>query len=88
MANYGRKATALLPRLEVSGVARPVVQVVDDKSGDIVYTLRIAGHSFQPPGFAPGRYRVRVSDPEAGRSKELTDLEASPENKTLLKVAV
>ena len=46
----------------------PVVQVADEASGEIVYTVRIAGQRWRPPVFAPGTYTVRVSDPE--RRKE------------------
>ena len=65
---YGRKAAAHLPTLNVSGVTDPVVQVADEASGEIVYTVRIAGQRWRPPVFAPGTYTVRVSDPE--RRKE------------------
>ena len=65
---YGRKAAAHLPTLNVSGVTDPVVQVADEASGEIVYTVRIAGQRWRPPVFTPGTYTVRVSDPE--RRKE------------------
>jgi hypothetical protein len=37
-----------------------VVQVIEDKSGDIVYTLRIAGDTFRPPVFTDGPHTIRV----------------------------
>ncbi len=64
---YGLKAAAYLPTLNVSGVTDPVVQVVDEADGEIVYTVRIAGQSWRPPVFAPGIYTVKVSDPEKRR---------------------
>ena len=66
---YGLKAAAHLPTLHISGVVDPVVQVLDEANGEIVYTVRIAGQSWRPPVFAPGRYTVRVSDPEARRER-------------------
>ena len=74
--NYGRKPRAHLPRLEISGALHPVVQVIEEPSGAIVYTLRIAGRSFQPHVFAAGQYTVKVSEPESGKLKELRGLVA------------
>jgi hypothetical protein len=65
---YGRVAAAHLPTLNVSGVAQPVVQIVNEADGEIVYTVRIPSQRWRPPVFAPGTYTVRVSDPE--RKKE------------------
>jgi hypothetical protein len=64
-----RSATARLPTLRISGVTNPVVQIVDEASGEVVYTLRIPGQSWRPHVFAPGKYTVRVSDPDAGRER-------------------
>ena len=73
--NYAREAVAWLPRLEVEGAVRPVVQVVDETSGEIVYTVRSLEGAFTPWVFATGRHTVRVSDPESGRLQEITGLE-------------
>lgn len=73
--NYGRKASAYLPRLKVTGFRDPVVQVVEQTSGEVLYTVR-APANFRAPVFAPGRYLVRVSD-DSGKVKELRDLEAA-----------
>jgi phosphodiesterase/alkaline phosphatase D-like protein len=59
--NYGRKAVAHLPVLEI-GKPDQVVQVIEEKSGEVVYTLRIKGKSFQPKVFAKGAYTVKVGE--------------------------
>ena len=59
--NYGRKAVAHLPTLEVSKPDQ-VVQVVEEKSGEVVYTLRIKGKTFHPKVFAKGAYTVKVGE--------------------------
>lgn len=69
--NYMRKAAAYLPTLRISGITNPVVQIVDERNGEIVYTLRIAGQSWRPHVFAPGKYTVRVSDPDTLRERVL-----------------
>ena len=59
-ANYGRKAVAWLPTLHIRGIDDPVVQVIDQQSGEIVYTLRIKGDTFRPKVFRKGTYAVKV----------------------------
>ena len=59
--NYGRKAVAHLPTLKISGAEDPVVKVIDEESGDWVYSLRIKGDSFQPKVFKKGSYTVEVN---------------------------
>jgi len=62
--NYGRQPVAYLPTLEISGAEDPVVQVVDESRGEIVYTLRINGTSYRPKVFETGSYTVRVGEGE------------------------
>lgn len=59
--NYGRDAKAYLPALTVKGQTDPIVQVIDEKSGDVVYTLRIQGTAWKPKVFHEGAYTVKVS---------------------------
>lgn len=59
-ANDGREPVAWLPELRFEGGVNPVVQVVDQQSGDMLYTIRVAGDRFQPPVYASGKYTVRV----------------------------
>lgn len=61
--NYGRKAVAWLPTLQFKRTRNALVQVVEEATGEIVYTLRINGHSFRPKVFAPGRYTLHVGEP-------------------------
>jgi hypothetical protein len=78
--NYGRKAKAYLPTLEIKGMKDPVVQVIEEKSGDVVYTLRISGTSFRPKVFHDGAYTVKVGD-MPGKMKTLAGIKALPLNK-------
>ena len=61
--NYGRKAAAYLPKLNFVGTTDPVVQVIDESDGEIVYTLRTKGTSFQPKVFREGLYTIHVGEP-------------------------
>lgn len=60
--NYGRKAVAWLPTLQCKQQRNPVVQVIEEATGEIVYTLRIQGQKFRPKVFAPGRYTLHVGE--------------------------
>lgn len=86
--NYARKAATELPTLMIEGVENPVVQIVSESDGELVYTLRIRGRQFQPKVFAAGMYTVRVSEPESGRSKETKGIEATVENRKQLQIQV
>ena len=61
--NYGRKAHAHLPTIEVAGMDDPVVQIIDEADGSVVYTLRINGRSFRPKVFKDGAYTVKAGEP-------------------------
>ena len=65
--NYARKAVAHLPALQINKPDQ-VVQVVEEKSGEVVYTLRIKGTGFRPKVFAPGKYTVKVGEGDARKA--------------------
>ena len=58
--NDGRKIKGWLPKLEVSGTDKPVIQVIEEKSNEILYTMRAEGHSVQPRVYALGTYTVKI----------------------------
>ena len=62
--NYGRKAVGHLPVLEINK-SDQVVQVIEEKGGQVVYTLRTKGKSFHPKVFAQGSYTVKVGEGSA-----------------------
>ena len=71
--NYGRKAAAYLPTLIVNGEEEPVVQVINESNGEIVYTLRVrsTATSFTPKVFENGTYTIRVGEPGTEKLKEI-----------------
>jgi alkaline phosphatase D len=77
--NDGRKVTRHLPELNVTGVKQPLIEVTDEASGELVYALRATGPGFRPHVFAPGKYSVRISNPETGKSATLRNLEPTPD---------
>ncbi len=59
-ANDGRKVHAQLPPVKLDGIARPVVQVIAEATGEILYTVRAQTESFIPRVYAPGIYTVKA----------------------------
>lgn len=72
--NYGRKAIAFLPVIKVSGIVNPVIQIIDEATGEIIYTVRIKGVSFRPKIFKEGVYTVKVGEPGTEKMKALYSL--------------
>jgi hypothetical protein len=82
-SNYGREAAGWLPEINVRGMDNPVVQVVDERGDEILYTLRIRGTSFRPKVFdLEGTYTVVVGEQEPERLKSLSGLTVVPEGET------
>jgi hypothetical protein len=58
--NDGRKVVGHLPELAFKSGVRPVVQVIEDATGEIVYTVRANADRFRPRVYKNGTYTVRV----------------------------
>ncbi|QDU88064.1 PhoD-like phosphatase [Pirellulimonas nuda] len=77
LENYGRVPMGYLPAIELRGGVEPVVQVVDEWTGDVVYTIRAWGKQFRPPVYkTTTTYTVRIG--EGGSVQEHTGQAASP----------
>lgn len=80
MDNYGRSAIAYLPEIRVSGMENPVVQVIYEPNGEVVYTVRIKGNQIQPKVFKDGKYTVNIGE-QPHNMKTYTGLEAQEDEK-------
>ena len=78
--NYGRKAISYLPNLKINK-SNQVVQVINEDSGETVYTIRIKGNQFKPKVFSTGSYTIKVG--EKGNEKIISGLKSSKDTKTL-----
>ena len=58
--NDGREVFGYLPELVFQNLFNPVVQVMEESTGDILYTVRILGDRFLPKVYAEGKYTVRA----------------------------
>jgi len=80
--NYGRKAVAYLPTITVSGLTNPVIEVIDQESNEVLYTLRSKGSSYRPGVFKDGLYTVKIGEPgTTTKMKTLGSLQAIPPEK-------
>ena len=62
--NYGRRPLGWLPEIEApTGMTNPVVQVRDERNGELVYMLRTTSARFKPWVFAEGTYTVHIGEP-------------------------
>ncbi len=61
--NYSRRPVAYLPELKINKPDQ-VVQVIHEKTVELVYALRIKGNSFTPGIFAPGAYTLKIGEGE------------------------
>lgn len=76
--NYGREAKAWLPTIKVSGEPNPVVEVINEKTGETEYIVRIKGNDFAPKVFSNDTFTIRIGYPEKNIWKSNENLKASP----------
>jgi hypothetical protein len=74
--NYGREAKAWLPRLKISGNPDPVVEITNQRTGELEYIVRIRGNEFDPKVFSNDTFFIRVGYPEQDLWKVFNDIKA------------
>jgi hypothetical protein len=75
--NYGRQPRLWLPQIKTSGLDHPpVIQVIDEETSEIVYTIRAKESSYQPKVFKNGTYTLIIGEPGTRKSKTLTGIAA------------
>ncbi|MEM1355167.1 MAG: discoidin domain-containing protein [Planctomycetota bacterium] len=83
LSNYSKRPAGYLPMLQISGLERPVVHVINQQTGELVYALRLPATTFSPMVFEQGRYNVIISDPDLGVRRSLIDIEIAEEGETI-----
>lgn len=62
----------------------PVVQLINDRSGEIEYSIRVRGKSFRPKVFERGKYTLNIQDAATRMEKSFPGIRiAKRENETL-----
>ncbi len=76
--NDGRAAAAYLPELTFKPGENPVVQVISEAEGDVLYTVRVNQTRFRPKVFKTGSYTVKVGDPDRGTMRVTKNVRSVP----------
>ncbi|MCA9141056.1 MAG: hypothetical protein KDB00_30005, partial [Planctomycetales bacterium] len=58
--NDGRKVVGYLPEIVAAGETKPVIQVIDNRTNEILYTVRSDSNRFRPPVYSQGTFTVKV----------------------------
>ena len=58
--NDGRKVTGYLPGLVFEEGTKPVVQVIDEVTQEILYTERARSHRYQPKVYSGGPFTIKA----------------------------
>ena len=74
--NYGRRIIAWLPEVVTEGLSDPVIRVISESTGEMVYNLRISGNSYQPGVFYYGPYTIEAGDPDRDIWKKISGIQA------------
>ncbi len=83
---YGKEAWGYLPTLVVEGLADPVVQVISELGGEVVYSIRIRGSRFTPKVFESGSYTLRLGEPGTDAMRTILGLLPAPDSLRSLEI--
>jgi alkaline phosphatase D len=78
MENYNRPVRSWLPNYQVEGLNQhPLFQVIDESTGEILYTVRVPATSFQPGVFSyGGDYTIKIGDSDTDNFRILENVRA------------
>ena len=79
--NFGAvtQSDLTLPPIKVTGIEDPVVEITDEKDGELLYILRIKGTVYTPKVISKGSYKVRVGNPETDSWQEKSGVKTGAE---------
>lgn len=78
-ANDGRKIAGHLPELVFENNTAPVVQVIEETTGDILYTVRVQGNRFRPRVYSTGKHTIKTG-PNKPNAQTFPGLLPKPEH--------
>jgi len=77
-----------LPTLVITSDADPVLEIIEEATGELIWARRLAARTIQPGVFAPGKYVLRLSVPERGATLEQRGVVASAGNDARLEIRI
>ena len=84
--NFLKNANLFLPEIRVKGMQDPVIQVMNEDTKEIVYTLRIKGSSYVPKVLKKGTYTIIVGEPGTKNKKVLSPLYSSKQKQEVIEI--
>ncbi|MFO1003687.1 MAG: hypothetical protein U0936_25430 [Planctomycetaceae bacterium] len=63
--NDGRKPVGWLPTLNLQGSESAVIQVIQESTGETLYSIRVESPAFSPPVYESGLYTIKVGKDRA-----------------------
>jgi hypothetical protein len=84
--NYAKIASGSLPALDLTQCNKPVVEIIAENTGELVYSLRVNEEIFRPDVFEDGKYMVRVTDDLSGKQMVFNHLMPGTDLLATLKV--
>ena len=61
--------------------------MIDEKSGELVYIIRMKDNKYVPGVYSKGVYTIRIIETQSGEVKEFTGLSAAQNNPEVIQVA-
>ena len=58
--NDGRMVKGYLPELQFAGSESPVVKVIRERDGEVLYSIRVQGDRFRPAVYEAGTYTIKI----------------------------
>ena len=86
--NFGKKAFGYIANLEIEGIEKPVIQVLNQYSLEIVYSIRLNQSNYLAKVFEDGIYRIQIGDPDKDFWQEFMDLKPEKNQENVQKIKV
>ena len=67
-------------------MTNPVIRIIDQERGEVVYAIRAVGDSFRPPVFREGKYTIEVGEPGTRRWRVLGNMMATKQTGGTIKM--
>lgn len=75
--NYSREPLYYLPALEFESMKDPFIQVIEEATGEIIYSLRVTDEQFLPGVFSQGEYSVKIGKSSEDIQRVIKQLKAT-----------
>ena len=71
---YDREHVGYLPAVEIMGRSNALIQVINENTDKLVYSIRSGGTAFLPRIFSVGHYTMNIGEPETATKQRFPNL--------------